>query len=183
MKIKRFETFYIQRMKWAYDPTKNEEYVTFDNDSRPVDIEKNYNAVYGECKGIDNVGKAKNVYTETYADGNFTRAYLPKKVLRDATNVTLTLYFIGEDRQRNLKRFIDDISGGSLARESRLYGNLYRYYDKIRKRGFDFLYIENTEVQEDNWKGSLPYIKASFKLLNIYGESLTTRTINVENYE
>ena len=183
MKIKRFGNFYIQRMKWAYDTASEDEYVTFDNDSRPVDIEKNYDAVYSECKGIENVGKAKNIYTETYADSTITRAYLPKKVLRDSTDVTLTLYFIGENRQKNLKRFIDDISGGSPKRESRSYGNPYRYYDKIRKKGFDFLYVENTEVQEDNWKGSLPYIKASFKLLNIYGESLTTRTINVENYE
>jgi hypothetical protein len=183
MKINRYGNFYIQRMKWNYDQNTDTEYIDFDNDSRPVDIEDNYDCIYSECKGIEDVGKAKNIHTESYADSPFLRAYIPKKIMHEATDITLTLYFIGDSRQANLRRFINDISGGSPIRETRTYGNPYRYYDKIRKKGFDFVYVETTSVEEDNWKGSLPYIKASFKLLNIYGESLTTRTINVEDYE
>ena len=182
MKIKRFGNFYIQRMKWSCDDNDNL-IVEVDNDSRPVDIESNYDAIYGECKGINDVGKAKNIYTETYADSGFTRAYLPKKVLREATDVSLTLYFKGDKRQDNLERFINDISGEDIKRLTRSFGSPFRYYDKIRQRGFDFIYLEKTDVQDDAWKGSLPYIKVTFKLLNIYGESSAKRTINVEDYE
>ena len=183
MKINRYGNFYIQRMKWNYDKNTDTEYIDFDNDSRPIDIEKNYDCIYSECKGIEDVGQAKNIHTESYADSDFLRTYIPKKIMHEATDITLTLYFIGDRRQENLRRFIDNISGGSPKRETRTYGNPYRYYDKIRKKGFDFVYVETTSVEEDNWKGSLPYIKVSFKLKNIYGVASTERKIYPENYE
>lgn len=184
MKINRGNTFYIQRMKWNFDSaTEEETLVVYDNASRPVDIEMNYNAVYSECKGIEDIGKAKNIYTEDYADSSFLRAYIPKQIAREATDVTLTLYFFGEHRQANLARFIKDITGGDTDTLVKNYGTPYRYYDTIRMKGFDFIYMENTTVEEDVWKGNLPYIKVSFKLKNIYGEASTDRIIDISNYE
>lgn len=182
MKIKRFGNFYIQRMKWNYDKDTETEYTDFDNDSRPVDIERNYDCVYSACKGIDDVGKAKNIHTESYADSEFLRTYIPKKVLHEATDVTLTLYFIGEKRQQNLRDFVNAIKGGTNSK-NKVCGVPFRYYDKIRERGFDFIYTENTTVAEDNWKGSLPYIKVDFKLKNIYGIATSDRKIYPEKYE
>lgn len=182
MKIKKGGNFYIQRMKWYYNTDTDDEIVDFDNDSRPVDIEMNYNAVYSECKGINDVGQPKNTYTESFADSKFLRAYIPKEVLREATDITLTLYFLGERRQANLARFIKDISGGTRS-SSKDYGTPFRYYDMIRKKGFDFVYVEKTDIEEDVWKGSEPYINVSFKLKNIYGEAKTDLKIYPEQYE
>ena len=180
MKINKGNKFYMQRMKWNYD--NEDSSVVVDNDSRPVDIELNYDAIYCECKGINNVGKAKNTYTESYANSKTLRVYIPKKIFREETEVDLTLYFTGDNRQDNLERFIKDISGGTNS-INKDYGTPTRYYDLVRRKGFDFVYIDATTVDEDVWFGSLPYIKVTFKLKNIYGEAKKDIKIMLENYD
>lgn len=77
----------------------------------PKNIEEDFNmednsglVKYKECKGLNTTGSA-NIYTEQYADSDRLRVHVPEKLTHKQTTVTLTLYFIGENRYKCYDEF------------------------------------------------------------------------------
>lgn len=114
---------------------------------------------YKECKGLNAIGKPR-VYTETYADSDRLRSYVPSNLIHDATEVDLTLYFTGVNRQEAFDAFNAFILGG------------YRkYWDTARNKEFDFYVKDKIDVSDEKWYGSMPYFEATYKLQNLNGKT------------
>ena len=154
--------------------------VACDNKGNPIvgaqtmDLEKDFkvekNGVvvgqlrYKECKGLNEIGAAR-VYTEEYSDSDRLRVYVPDNLTHKPTTVTLTLYFVGEDRYTVYGSF-----------NAYLKGSKYHiYYDTARKKKLVFFVKDGISVGESQWFGSIPYIQVDYKLSNIFG-----RTFDVE---
>ena len=154
--------------------------VACDNKGNPIDgaqtmdlekdfkVEKNGVVVgqlrYKECKGLNEIGAAR-VYTEEYSDSDRLRVYVPDNLTHKPTTVTLTLYFVGEDRYNVYDSF-----------NAYLKGSKYHiYYDTARKKKLTFFVKDEISVKESQWYGSTPYIQVEYKLSNIFG-----RTFDVE---
>lgn len=133
------------------------------------DLEADFEGLrYMEAKGIEKVGKAKNVYTEQYADSDELRTWHPsengEKTTHEATTIQLKLLFYGENRRKTYDEFNEYILGG------------YRmFWDTLRGRKFIFMVTEAVEPSDDNFKGGIPYIIGTWTLQNLKG-----KTENVE---
>jgi hypothetical protein len=131
----------------------------------PKDLEVDFAGLrYKECKGLNTIGAA-NVYTESYADSNRLRVHVPSNLTNKATTVTLSLYFIGEDRYKVYDAFNEYLRNSPY----------HIYYDTARKKRFAFFVKEEISPSVSQWYGSTPYIEVSYKLSNIFG-----RTFDVE---
>ena len=154
--------------------------VACDNKGNPIvgaqtmDLEKDFKVEkdgvvvgqlrYKECKGLHDIGSAR-VYTEEYSDSNRLRVHIPDKLTHKPTTVTLTLYFIGEDRYNVYDSFNTYLKGSKY----------HIYYDTARKKKLTFFVKDGISVGESQWFGSTPYIQVDYKLSNIFG-----RTFDVE---
>ena len=154
--------------------------VACDNKGNPIagaqtmDLEKDFkvekNGVvvgqlrYKECKGLNEIGAAR-VYTEEYSDSDRLRVHIPDNLTHKPTTVTLTLYFVGEDRYKVYDSF------NTYLKESKYH----IYYDSARKKKLTFFVKDEIGVGESQWFGSTPYIQVEYKLSNIFG-----RTFDVE---
>lgn len=124
------------------------------------DLEADYAGLrYKQCKGLNTIGKPR-VYTETYADSDRLRSYIPDIPLFDATEVELTLYFTGENRQASFDAFNEFILGGYR-----------RYSDTARNKAFDFFVKDKVEISKQQWYGSMPYFEVTYKLQNLNGKT------------
>lgn len=117
-----------------------------------------------EAKGLADYGKAKNIVTESYAEGDGLRAYIPSDgvIKREATDVSLKLLFLDEGsdgRYQQYDTFIDYMKS-----------NIVFYWDSVRKRKARLLFVEKSSPEE-HFKGSLPYIEATVKFKNVDGYS------------
>lgn len=119
---------------------------------------------YSKIDGIEAIGAPKNVYSESFADSDRLRVYAPKDVKHRETTVTLTLYFVGENRFKSLDAFNAYIKGGTK-----------RYWDTARNKWFAFYIKDELKPADSQWHGSTPYLKMDYKLVNIFG-----RTFDVE---
>lgn len=119
---------------------------------------------YSKIDGIEAIGAPKNVYSESFADSDRLRVYAPKDVKHKETTVTLTLYFVGENRFKGLYAFNEYIKGG-----------FHRYWDNARNKWFAFYIKDELKPADSMWYGSTPYLKMDYKLVNIFG-----RTFDVE---
>lgn len=119
---------------------------------------------YSKIDGIEAIGAPKNVYSESYADSDRLRVYAPKDVKHKETTVTLTLFFVGDERFKTLDAFNGYIKGG-----------LHRYWDTARNKWFAFYIKDELKPAEQVWYGSVPYLKMDYPLINIFG-----RTFDVE---
>ena len=119
---------------------------------------------YSKIDGIEAIGAPKNVYSESYADADRLRVYAPKDVKHKETTVTLTLFFVGDDRFKTLDAFNGYIKGG-----------FHRYWDTARNKWFAFYIKDELKPAEQVWYGSVPYLKMEYPLINIFG-----RTFDVE---
>ena len=129
------------------------------------DIEKDFNVtggklLYKECKGLNDVGKVMNVYTETYHDSNKIRVHVPEKVFHEPTTITLTLLFVGDERAKVKDSFDNFIIQG-----------FHKYWDTVRKKAFVFYIADEIPVGEEMSKGSEKYMVCSYKLKNIQGKT------------
>lgn len=130
------------------------------------DLEADFDGLkYSALTGVDSVGAAKNVYEEKYADAHRLRVYAPTKVCNEATTMTLTLYFFGENRSVVFKNFCDYIRIG-----------FHRYTDTARNRWFDFYIKDEFAVSDEMWYGGKPYFKAEVKMYNIFGRTFSSES-------
>ena len=133
--------------------------------SAPKNLEQDFEGLrYSKIDGIEAIGAPKNVYSESFADSDRLRVYAPKDVKHKETTVTLTLYFVGENRFKSLYAFNEYIKAG-----------FHRYHDDARNKWFAFYIKDELKPADSQWHGSTPYLKMDYKLINIFG-----RTFDVE---
>ena len=115
---------------------------------------------YKECKGLNEIGAAR-VYTEEYSDSDRLRVHIPDNLTHKPTTVTLTLYFVGEERYKVYDSFNTYLKGAKY----------HMYYDSARKKKLTFFVKDEIGVGESQWFGSTPYIQVEYKLSNIFGKT------------
>jgi hypothetical protein len=144
--------FYMQEVEW-----NGSEYATI---GEPKDLEKDFDGLrYEKCQGLDAIGSAR-IYKEEYADSDRLRVFIPTELTNEATEVNLSLYFIGENRRKTFDSFCEYIRKGC-----------HLYYDNVRKKKLYFYVEKPIKINEDENKGSKPYINAIFTLQNIFGKT------------
>lgn len=155
--------FYIQRVARASDGS----YYQISNTEKS--LEDYYQGLrYSKLIGIDTIGKAKNIYTETYADSDKVRVYVPELVQYEATTLTLTLYFFGENRATVYEEFANEIRTG-----------IHRYWDTARNHYFDFYVDDELSVSDENWYDGKPHFKVDVKMKNVYGRCFSRINTNI----
>lgn len=138
-----------------------------ENDFSPsgtMDLESRFDGLkYSKCDGLNAKGKRKNIHIEKYADSDELRVWQDSEtVLREATEITFTFFFVGSNRQAVYDDFVEYISNGKI-----------HYWDDMRKKESFMVLSSASKPREDVYKGSIPYILADFKLQNLWGECPT----------
>lgn len=129
----------------------------------PTSLEDYFQGMkYISCKGLSDKGKIKNIYTESYAEVEDLRVYMPDEIVRENTDIEFEFGFEKENRRDVFDRFVDWISGYKI-----------RYWDTCRNREVDMVLIDKIEVDEDLLIGSSPYIIVPFKFKNLKGNTIT----------
>lgn len=112
---------------------------------------------YQEAKGLNLTGKPK-LYTETYADADKVRVYIPEKVTYEPTTITFRFVFFGEDRYKTYDEFVAWVSGKRMV-----------YRDTARNKYAYFYVADSIQPAEEMWYGSIPYLRLELKVTNVYG--------------
>lgn len=126
-----------------------------------IDLESYFKGMkYMECEGLEDLGKPKNIYTETYADADTLRAYIPNPtdIKREATTITFTFAFFGDNRQTVYNKF------NVYTKGRKIY-----YYDTARLKEAYMVLMDKTSPKEDVYKGK-PYMVVEYKFQNLWGE-------------
>ncbi len=131
----------------------------------PVDLEEAFPGLrYMKAEGINIIGKAKNVYTEEYAESDRKRCYLPKdtEYANEGTTVTMTFLVVGthDVRQATMNSFFEYVRKG-----------VHRYWDDARNREFDFIVTDEIKVSDERWHGSQPYAEIQIPMQNLNGST------------
>lgn len=135
-----------------------------------IDIENYFgNIRYLKAEGMNSVGKSKNIYTETYADSDRLRVYLPPdgEYTNEATTITMTFLVVGDavTRQSTLDEFLSYIREG-----------VHKYWDTARNREFEFIVIDEIKVSDEKWHGSQPYVEVQIPMQNLNGKTVLRQT-------
>ena len=126
-----------------------------------TDLESYFNGLrVCTVKGLSSKGKPKNIYTESYAETDELRLYLPENVSRENTGIEITLAFGGDNRRDIYDTFCDWVTGHKI-----------RYRDTCRKREAEMVLLEALELSDDYLYGSEPYLTVDFKFKNINGQT------------
>lgn len=124
------------------------------------DIEADFDGlIYMSVDGLEQFGSLKS-YTETYADSDRVRVYLPKSGERSSFDVTLKLLFVGDNRWSSYYSFIDYITDG-----------FHAFWDTVRKRKLIFYVDKSIEPSEISNKGSVKYIEVKIPLTSVFGRT------------
>lgn len=115
---------------------------------------------YVKATGLSDYGKIKNIYTETYAESDALRVYIPETPARENTDIEFTFGFEKENRRDVFDNFVEWVSGYKI-----------KYWDTVRNRELEMLLIEKIEVDEDILIGSSPFITVPFKFKNLNGQT------------
>ena len=162
--------FYIQKYGRKYWDKNKSQYVE-EAKGELIDIEAQFKCKYVKFEGISETGKVKNVYTETYAETEELRMYIPYDVLYDNTDMSLTLLFSpysenDSDVQDNERAFFEYVSGHKI-----------EYHDTFRNRYVSLLLINKPEVVGEVLYGGSRYREVKYTFKNIYGRSFATSKI------
>lgn len=132
--------------------------------NRGTDIETRFSGLhYLKCKGLEDKGKVKNKYQESFADTQSLLVYEPTgDVYLEPTDVTLTLLFVGPNRMQVYNDFYNYVKKGK-----------FYYYDTYRKMEAYITLIEAVKPSDVKFIGSTPYVQADFKFKNLWGESFS----------
>lgn len=130
-----------------------------------IDIEEHFaGLLYMRAEGMNDIGKSKNVYTETYADSDRLRVYLPNDGVytNDATKITMHFLVVGDadTRQGIIDDFYEYVRIG-----------VHRYWDDARNLEFDFIVQDEIKVSDEKWHGSSPYVEIAVVMQNLNGKT------------
>ena len=163
--------FYIQRYSRKH---YNKETSQYDKEDigELIDIEEQFKCKYVKFEGLSETGKVKNIYTETYAETEELRMYIPDEVLYDNNEMSLTLLFApssanDNDVQDNERAFFEYISGHKI-----------EYHDTFRNRYVSLLLLNKPEVVGEVLYGGSRYREVKYTFKNIYGRSFATSKIS-----
>lgn len=137
-----------------------------DIDNQPsYDIEEHFSGMlYMRAEGMNDIGKSKNVYTETYADSDRLRVHLPNDGVytNDATKITMHFLVVGDadTRQGIIDDFYEYVRIG-----------VHRYWDDARNLEFDFIVQDEIKVSDEKWHGSSPYVEIAVVMQNLNGKT------------
>ena len=163
--------FYIQRYSREHYNKENGKYDKEDI-GELIDIESQFKCKYVRFEGLSETGKAKNIYTETYAETEELRRYIPDEVVYENTDLSLTLLFApytenDSDVQDNERAFFEYVSGHKI-----------EYHDTFRNRYVSLLLINKPEVVGEVLYGGSRYREVKYTFKNIYGRSFATSKIS-----
>ena len=163
--------FYIQRYSRKH---YNKETSQYDKEDigELIDIEEQFKCKYVKFEGLSETGKVKNVYTETYAETEELRTYIPDEVLYENTELSLTLLFAPSsnnenDVQDNERSFFEYVSGHKI-----------EYHDTFRNRYVSLLLINKPEVVGEVLYGGSRYREVKYTFKNLYGRSFAESRIS-----
>lgn len=125
------------------------------------DLEVDFEGLrYSKLTGLNTYGKPLNIYTEVYSEMNGIRVYIPEESTCSNYNLTLTLYFFGENRQKVFDDFNEFIRHGYT-----------KYWDTARNK--ELVFIINSEIKpnNENWYRGTPYFGVNYTLVNINGKT------------
>ena len=125
------------------------------------DLEVDFDGLrYSKLTGLNTLGKSQNIYTEKYSEMNGVRVYIPEATTCDSYNLTLTLYFFGENRQKVYDDFNEFIRHGYT-----------KYWDTARNK--ELVFIINSEIKpsSEKWYEGTPYFGVNYTLVNINGKT------------
>lgn len=114
---------------------------------------------YQKADGLNLTGKPR-IYTETYADAEMTRVWIPQEVTYEPTTITFSFVFLGEDRYKTYDEFVSWVSGKRMA-----------YWDGVRSKTAYFYVGDSVQPAEEKWHGSTPYLRLQLKVTNVYGRT------------
>ena len=163
--------FYIQkysRKHWNKDTSQYDK----EDIGELIDIEEQFKCKYVKFEGLSETGKVKNIYTETYAETEELRVYIPDEVLYENTELSLTLLFAPDtendsDVQDNERAFFEYVSGNKI-----------EYHDTFRNRYVSLLLINKPELVGEVLYGGSRYREVKYTFKNIYGRSFATSKIS-----
>ena len=163
--------FYIQKYGRKYWDKNKSQYVE-EAKGELIDIEAQFKCKYVKFEGLSETGKVKNVYTETYAETEELRTYIPDDVLYENTDMSLTLLFAPDstndsDVQNNERAFFEYVSGHKI-----------EYHDTFRNRYVSLLLLNKPEVVGEVLYGGSRYREVKYTFKNIYGRSFATSKIS-----
>lgn len=163
--------FYIQKYSRRH---YNKETGKYDNEDigELIDIEEQFKCKYVKFEGLSETGRVKNIYTETYAETEELRMYIPDEVLYENTDLSLTLLFAPDstndsDVQNNERAFFEYVSGHKI-----------EYHDTFRNRYVSLLLINKPEVVGEVLYGGSRYREVKYTFKNVYGRSFATSKIS-----
>ena len=162
--------FYIQKYGRKYWDKNKSQYVE-EAKGELIDIEAQFKCKYVKFEGLSETGKVKNVYTETYAETEELRTYIPDEVLYENTELSLTLLFAPSsnnenDVQDNERSFFEYVSGHKI-----------EYHDTFRNRYVSLLLLNKPEVVGEVLYGGSRYREVKYTFKNIYGRSFSDSRI------
>ena len=163
--------FYIQKYGRKYWDKNKSQYVE-EAKGELIDIEAQFKCKYVKFEGLSETGKVKNIYTETYAETEELRMYIPDEVLYENTEMSLTLLFApnstnDSDVQDNERAFFEYVSGHKI-----------EYHDTFRNRYVSLLLLNKPEVVGGVLYGGSRYREVKYTFKNIYGRSFATSKIS-----
>lgn len=118
--------------------------------------------LYRKCTGLEDIGKPKNIYTETYADSDTVRADFPNTITHEATSITLNLVVKRdkniEDGGNELKDIVDLVA----------FTTPTVFWDTVRHKMAVMTLLNAAEAKEDTYKG-MKYLEVELKFNNLMG--------------
>lgn len=118
--------------------------------------------LYRKCSGLEDFGKVKNIYQETYADSDTVRTDFPDTITREATTITLNLIVRRDPSvatgDNDVSTVINMVSGTLPV----------VFWDNVRRKMAVMTLISAVEVKEDNYKG-MKHLELELKFNNLYG--------------
>lgn len=114
--------------------------------------------LYSKCDGLLDIGKRLNVYKESYHDSDELRVWQGDPPTREATKITFTFCFVGENKLATYHDFYEYVANGKIY-----------YYDTQRMKEALLVLDAAIKPSDEMWYGSIPYIKASFEFQNLWG--------------
>ena len=163
--------FYIQKYGRKYWDKNKSQYVE-EAKGELIDIEAKFKCKYVKFEGLSETGKVKNIYTETYAETEELRMYIPDEVLYENTDMSLTLLFSpysenDSDVQDNERAFFEYVSGHKI-----------EYHDTFRNRYVSLLLLNKPEVVGEVLYGGSRYREVKYTFKNLYGRSFAESRIS-----
>lgn len=125
-----------------------------------IDLEEHFSGLtYMKAEGLNKLGKPR-VYTEKFADSDRLRVYKPDDTIREATTVTLSFAFVGENRYKTYHDFVEYISTG-----------VKRYHDTARNKYLYFFVSSEIKPAKEMWYGGTPYLTVDIPVQSIFGKT------------